>query len=129
MAPLPPLPRGSLPPSSRPSCFLSLTRETAFSFFSPPELIFSQVGNKADFPPPRNTNKTIIRYHFYQTTTAIKVKIWKRKLTTVYNSSRRQKEKKNKSTVRAREQMADVQYGPSSVCYYFGKEGPCHFRK
>lgn len=30
--------------------------------------------------------------------------------------------KKKKSTVHAREQMAYVQYGPSSVCYYFGKE-------
>lgn len=36
-------------PSSRPHCFRSPTRETAFSFFRPPEVILYQVGNKAFF--------------------------------------------------------------------------------
>lgn len=55
---------------------------------APPEVIFYQVGNKADFFPC-NTNKTITRYHIYQNTAAIKLKIGKRKLTTVYDSSGR----------------------------------------
>lgn len=82
-------------PSSRPGCFRSPTRETAFSFFRPPEVILYQVGNKAlfFFFFPCNTNKTITRYRFYQNAAAIKLKIWKRKLTTVYDSSGREKKK------------------------------------